>query len=77
MSRAQELMKMTELPEGVELNSEIDEDESLRRQLLIIEQDEAQELEEMRGRSSSVDSVDEETGSPAKKAEEEDCDEDS
>ena len=31
LTRAQELMKMTELPEGVELHSEVDEEESLRR----------------------------------------------
>ena len=79
MQRARELMRITELPEGVELNSEVDEDESLRRMQEILhmhEMDmqqmdrEEQELFADLDSSSSVPSVDEESGSPAKPDEE-------
>ena len=69
LTRAQELMRVTELPEGVELHSEVDEEESLRREqeLKKLEEEIEEVLEEVpRGTQSSVDSVDEESGSPAK-----------
>jgi hypothetical protein len=73
LTRAQELMRVTELPEGVELHSEVDEEESLRREQEMrrleeeLEGELEEELEEVpRGTQSSVDSVDEESGSPGK-----------
>ena len=72
--RAQELMKLTELPEGVELHSDVDEEETLRRLQALSqmeagdEEDEVQEVQEFYcGKAdSSIASVDEESGSPAK-----------
>ncbi len=62
MQRAQELMKLTELPDGVELQSDVDEDESSKRRSAITEDDDLHRICEqtpIQKEESSVESVDE------------------